>query len=62
ISQCPPMLQDLIRLNADLITKYIVGVFFFSIVLDLGYRKVGMEDRNFTAKDLFRNKKDCSFG
>ncbi|RPA98286.1 hypothetical protein L873DRAFT_1808561 [Choiromyces venosus 120613-1] len=58
--QRPAMPQDLIRLNADLITKYIVGG-FSSIVLDLGYRKVGMEDRNFTAKGLFGKKRDHSF-
>ncbi|RPA97057.1 hypothetical protein L873DRAFT_1810322, partial [Choiromyces venosus 120613-1] len=61
ILQHSPMPQDLITLNNDLITKYIVGG-FFSIVLDLGYRKVGMEDRNFTAKGLFVKTRDCSFG
>ncbi|RPA92468.1 hypothetical protein L873DRAFT_1817531 [Choiromyces venosus 120613-1] len=59
--QHPSMPQDLIRLNADLITKYIVRG-FSSIVLDLGYRKVGMEYRNFTAKGLFGKRRDHSFG
>ena len=49
--QRSPMPQDLIRLNADLITNYIAGGAFFSIVLlDLKYKKLGIESRKFTAK------------
>ena len=48
------MPQDLIRLNADLITNYIAGGFFFSIVLlNLKYKKLGIESRKFTAKGPF---------
>jgi len=54
--QHPPMPQDLIRLNADLIKKYIAVFFsFFSkVLLNLRYKKVAIENRKCTtAKGLF---------